>query len=264
MVIYADVLLLVNFSMDLLTLYAAGKLTHKRMRKWRVIIASAVGSILATVSTVILDESTTAAKLVSVLTALAASVIMARISYGNCGTLASLLRDSVIIWGAGALLGGIMTVILSLGESVMADSPGNYPTVFALCAVSAFGMIRFIASSKSQISSTVTITTDGKTYEISALCDTGSFAADPITGQPVILVKSGAMPEIAGVLYSDGCVMRIRMIPIDSVGGAKMLRGFVPDKVAVGGLEVSAVIAIDLSKGNYRGYEGLVPAALCK
>lgn len=263
-VIYADVLLLVNFSMDILTLYAAGRLTNKKMTKCRIIAASVVGSVIATTITLIFDSDTITARLASVASLLVASVIMTLISYGKYKRIRQLIRDSIIVWGAGALLGGIMTVILSLGETVSPETRDNYPPVFLLCTLSTLGFLRFIITSRSQKSETVLVLVRGEKIKISSLCDTGSFAADPISGIPAILVKSRGLSNIAAELYSENCDLRLRMIPIDSVGGARMIRGFIPERVWVGDKEVSAVIAVDTNEGSYRGHDGLIPAALCK
>ena len=264
MVIYADVLLLVNFSMDVLTLYAAGRLTNKRMTKGRTIAASLVGSIIATVITIIENSSTFLGRLLSVLIALGSSVLMVRICFGKYTGIGRLLRDSVIIWGAGALLGGIMTAILSLGDTVPLNHSPSYPTVFLLCVVSVFMLLRLIITSKSQTSTEVTIFVREEQIKIPALCDSGSFASDPITGIPVIFVKSKAMPSTTSELYSDNCKLRLRMIPVNSLGGSRMMRGFIPDKVFVGENEVSAIIAVDVNEGSFKGFDGLIPAALCK
>lgn len=263
-VIYADVLLLVNFSMDILTLYAAGRLTNKKTTKGRIIVASCVGSLLATVQTLLLNSDTITVRLASVATLLGASVLMALISYGKYNSVRQLIRDSVIVWGAGALLGGIMTLILSLGTTVSPNSRVNYLSVFVPCSLAALGFLRFIVSSKSQSSQTILMLVRDKKYKISSLCDTGSFAADPISGVPVILVKARVLPSITEELYSESCKLRLRMIPIDSIGGSRMIRGFIPEKVWVGEKEVFAVIAVDKSQGSYRGHDGLIPAALCK
>lgn len=264
MIVYADILLLVNFSMDILTLYAAGRLTGKRMTKGRIIASAAAGSIIATLMTLLLSHDSTVTGVLTIVTMLVVSAMMARISYGKYASLAALFKDSVIIWGAGALLGGIMTVILSFGETLTPVTNGSYVTVFSLCAFSALGVLRFLLTSRAKRTAEIAVTSGKETVVISALCDSGSFATDPMSGLPVIIVKSTAVRNVAKELYSPNCSLRLRMIPLSGVGGACMMRGFIPERVTVDNDEVSAVIAVDMSQGSFSGYEGLVPAVLCK
>ena len=63
-IVYADLLFLVNFSMDLLCFFVTGRLLHKDTRMWRMIVASALGGVysvavlflpLGTLTAVLLD-----------------------------------------------------------------------------------------------------------------------------------------------------------------------------------------------------------------
>ena len=45
--VYADVLFLINFSMDYLCLYITARVLHRKMTLWRILSASALGGIYA-------------------------------------------------------------------------------------------------------------------------------------------------------------------------------------------------------------------------
>ena len=51
MTVYADILLLVNISMDILSLFIVGRILHKRMNPRRIFASSLVGGAFATVDT---------------------------------------------------------------------------------------------------------------------------------------------------------------------------------------------------------------------
>ena len=59
---------------------------------------------------------------------------------------------------------------------------------------------------------------------------------------------------------------RVRIIPIMPVGagGARILFGYVPDKIMLDGSEVSACIALDTGSSKFGGCEALLPNCLIK
>lgn len=264
MTVYADILLLVNISMDLLTLYLAGRVTHKHISKTRMIIASLIGGVAATIFTLFADTDGVMKKPTSVLFAFLLSVVMTVIAFGVCRKISDLIRDSVIIWGAGALLGGIMTVIMSLGEPVYLDYGNNFVPAFLLCLMGATAIVRFFTSANSKKIARVTVTVGGQEFVFSAICDSGSFAADPISGKPAIIANSSVLGDVLPMLDSDNCSLRLRVIPISGISGRAVLKGFIPDKTTVDGKDVSAVIAIHEGNERFGGQDGIIPAALCK
>ena len=51
--IYGDVLFIINFSMDFLSLYIVGRLLHFEMKAWRVMAGASVGAFYGVVSLLI-------------------------------------------------------------------------------------------------------------------------------------------------------------------------------------------------------------------
>ena len=48
--IYGDVLFLINFSMDFLSLFITGKIMHLKMNKWRLLASATVGGVYGVAS----------------------------------------------------------------------------------------------------------------------------------------------------------------------------------------------------------------------
>lgn len=263
MTVYADILLLVNFSMDFLTLYLTGKLLHKPLAKLRLIFAAILGSIGGTVFSLTAGQSESVGTLMSVAAGFALSVLMVLISFGRYRSKTALLRDSISVWGAGTLLGGIMTFLLSLGEPVYMSENNSFLPAFAACFIISVGLTRLFSSAKSKRRASVTVEVLGNSRTVEALCDSGSFAAEPISGKPVIIVRRSALGEWSDMLVSDACPLKLRMIPLNGIGGGCLLRGFLPDKVTVDGREVEAVIAVREGAEDFAGYDAIVPARLC-
>lgn len=263
MAVYADILLLVNFSMDFLSLYLTARLLHKPVRKNRFVFSAITGCTAGTAWTLLPVES---AAVVSVIAGFIISLIMTWVAFGK-NTITGLIRDILAVWGAGILLGGVMTCVLSLGEPVYVETNRHtraFLPAFAVCFLIASVLIRMFTAARSGRSACVTVVSQGIVSRFHVLCDSGSFAADPMSGKPVILVRKGVLRELEDNLFSDDCTLRLRMIPVDGIGGSRVLRGFVPDGVMVDNTPGDAVIAIYNEDKSFAGFDGILPAALCR
>lgn len=257
--VYADILFLVNFSMDILTLYLACRLIGKPVSKFRLIISSALGSFFATVSSIMSHRS----GIFTAIFGIAVSVVMTYIALGKYSSGAVLMRDSAIVWGAGVLLGGIMTFILSLGEPVYLDYGRDFTPAFTVCTALSILLTRLFTSRKTKKSVTVEITAAGERLSLTGLCDSGNMARDPFSSLPVIIVKKHSLGDLGTILGKEDCPLKLRMIPIEGIGGHTLMRGFVPDEVYIDGVRYAAVIASDAGDGSFAGHDAVVPAALC-
>ena len=259
MTVYADILFLINFSMDFLSLCLAGRLTGEKMSRGRLLLAAAAGSLIGTGTMFVLSG------VPFVLCGAGTAVLMTRTAFGK-QRFPRLLRGSVILWGTGTLLGGVMTSVLSLGEAVSGgteESPAFLP-VFLLCFGVSSLLTRLTGNLSGRKSAEIVLTAGGVTAAFDALCDSGCLLTEPLSGMPVIVAGSGALGEIVPLMDAEPPVLRLRMIPADGVCGHCLLRGFVPDEVRVNGRKTSAVIAYGGNLGDCGGFDGIVPAKLAR
>ena len=266
MTVYADILFLVNFSMDVLTLRAVCAVTGRRTGRKRLLLASAAGAVCAT-AMIALPET---GALLRIAAGALLSAAMALILFGPRGR-AALFRDSVMIWGAGSLLGGLMTVLFSVGTPVFSGSDG-FPAVYLFCALFSFLWTRIRRGGTGRREAVVRFTAAGITAEVRGLCDTGSSACEPIGGLPAVLVKRRAAGELGplldrtvlcgqtGICGQTG--LRLRMIPVKGLGGERLLPGFIPDQIFIGGEERAAAVALDGEGERYGDADALIPGAL--
>lgn len=258
MTVYADILFLINFSMDFLTLCLAGRLTSERMERRCLLLSAACGSFLGTAAMFVLDG------IAFVLCGLGCAVLMTRIAFGKQRRM-RLIRGSVILWGTGTLLGGLMTSILSAGDAaVIHDGDAPFPAVFLLCFAVSSLLVRLAKGASAKTAVRVTVSAAGVTVSFDALCDSGCLLTEPISGMPVIIASAEALGRLGEMLEAERPVLRLRMIPADGVCGRCLLRGFVPERVSADGREISAVIACGGEGTDYGGYSGIVPARLGK
>lgn len=251
--------------MDFLTLYVAGRITNKKLKKWRLVLSAILGALIGTVMLFLPLSGGMLYSSLTVILGFAVSCAMTRIAFGKYRAALQLLRDSVIVWGAGALLGGIMTFIMSQGVPVYFGGGSDFAIPFALCAAIASVGARLLSGGRAKRSALVTLTVGESVLRIPSLCDSGSFLTEPISSLPVIIVCERELGEIGAGLREDVPQgLRLRLIPVRGIGGERLLRGFIPDGVTVDGREVSAVIASDNESSDFGGYGGIVPSVLCK
>lgn len=268
-VLYADVLFLVNFAMDFISLSASASLGAAEKRPLRLCIASAIGALYG-IGTAVWSPG----PLITYLTAAAVGAAMCVISFGFGGII-PFIRQAIIFWGCGALLGGIMTAVLSFGGGL--DASLLIPTGAAGCTVLYF-VIRAISSRAGCRDMRVRIAYGGRSITFRALCDSGNLLRDPISGKPVILISRDELAPLLGsdtvealircdteTLASIGILPRI--IPRGSEVGRDMLCAFLPDSIIIeashGSVARSALIApTDKPVRYYGGFSATAPAIL--
>ena len=282
--IYGDVLFIINFSMDFLSLYIVGRLLHLHMKPRRVILGASIGALYGVLE-LLLQVSALTETLLTVcvlfLMCLCAFGIKKRKTY---------LTSVVLVGGAGMLIGGMMTAaFVRLGSyRSYIRIEGNIHTVFGdipvflfalmalLSALFTWGLGRIFRRKRALRTCFMKYHFDGKEKEVTALVDSGNFAEEPLSGMPVIFLKENAaeiLPERLLTAMKNGVASlceedagKLRMIPSRTVTGEGILLAAVPESLSVltdGVWENRrALIAIDFAKGDYGGFDALAPAIL--
>lgn len=284
-VIYGDVLFVINFSMDFLALYIAGKIQRYKMSTLALILAASLGSVYAVI-TLFVSSTTILNNIIN----LCVAALMCYIVYNN-KSFFSFLRSAVLFYGISFLMGGGMSALYNLLNSKLANRRivinGDLNTLqseipiswfIALAVISAFLSILcgFIFKSKStQKPIKVEAEFMGKRISFEGLSDSGNLLCEPIGGLPVIVTGyntiSSILPPSLRPLFrhSDISIIpnldfelakRIRIIPASGVGSEGLLIGIIPDKISIDGEQKQACLAAGSREGNYGGYAGIVPA----
>lgn len=236
MTVYADVLVAVNYLLNLLILVVAGKITGTVISRRRVCLAALVGALgslviflpfygfaLQTAGKLLLAAGMTAAafgfrpvkrlarNLLSVFTvsflfagamaALEFFVSPAGVLFYNGVVYFNLSALQLVGWSVAAFL------ILTLTSRVFASRPAS-KTLYRL-----------------------TIRTNGKTISLNGLSDTGNALREPFSGAPVIVCSR----SLAEKMMADQPQERVRLIPCSTVAGNGVLTGFRPDEVEIAG-----------------------------
>ena len=257
MVIYADLVVLLNFLVDLFLLAGTNRLAGYGVNWKRSALAAAIGGIYA--GACIFPQFSF---LGNTLWRLVSLGIMAAVCFGcnfsglRRGVLFSLLSMALGGVALGLNKGGFLGLVLSAAG------------VWAMCH---FGF-RGKAGQAEYVA--VEITCRGKTHRLTALRDTGNNLSDPVTGQKVLIVGADVAWDILGLTpvqlqdpiatMAQGEIPGLRLIPYRAVGKPSgMLLAVKVDKVVIDGYGAGGVIAFapEMFRGE-RAYQALTGGAL--
>ena len=260
-VVYGDVLFIINFSMDFLSLYVTAKFIHLRLRLVPAIAAAAIGAAYG-VAAVILDGN----ELISFFISAAVSILMCYIALGKH----LLLRHTLIFYAVSLGLGGCMT------SSNMLPPTVTIP-IAAISVILSLIFNRITAKRRNTSENSVNIKFEDKNVTLSALTDSGNLLTEPISGSPVILTEykkiSCLLPQELTPFFESGDIsnltsvptpyaVKVRMIPASGIGGDKMLLGFMPDEVTIGQIKKKACVAVLNDGRSFDSSDALVPSSL--
>lgn len=268
-VLYADILFLVNFAMDFISLSVSANLGARPKNPVKICIAASLGAVYAIFATV-----STLGAYINFFLAIAVGAAMCAICFGYIG-LIPFVRQYAIFWCCSALLGGIMTALLSFGKG-NASPTGTLTIVVASVGILIF-MIKAICCRAGCKSIRIKVSLQGKTTTFDALCDSGNMLRDPFSKAPVILasheILSPLMPKETIMAMLDGCdaafmgELKLRLIPQKSESGSRLLYAFFPDSVIVSTenkrAEKKCLIAVSPHNSTYfAGFAATAPSIL--
>lgn len=247
--VYLDLVMLLNFLVDLLLLIGTNSLSGYPFRPWRSAAAAAVGGVYGGICLLpgFTFLSGTAWRLVFL-------GLMAVIAFG---------------WNRSALRRGVLFVFLSMalgGIALGLGSGGVWALVGAAACVSLMCIIGFHGKAGAQKFALVELKMGSKHRVLTALYDTGNTLKDPVTGRPVLVVGSEVAEDLLGLsLLQLGNPVQtvteipgLRLIPYRAVGQpGGMLLAVRMDEVKMDGKKCDVIVAFAPQKLGIDGYEAL-------
>lgn len=192
MVIYGDVLFLLDMAADVMLLTAVHRFTGRHLTVCRCLCGAwvgAAGSVFVTVCGFALP--------ISAALSLLLSGLMLTVAFGTKGGWRSFGRMTAILWGAGLLSGGAAT-FLAARLSLSGGRAGLFLSIAAGIGAVA-GLFRVFGWQSHHKSVRLSVVIGNGTAETDALCDTGHLLTEPTSGLPVIFLAAecgtGLMPE---------------------------------------------------------------------
>lgn len=284
MVIYLDVLLLINLAMDYLLLLAAARIAGVFITRRRLLMGAGLGALYAVFS--VLPGTAFLQNWICEFTAGAAMVALV---FAHCR--GRILRLEVVFGmvscacaGAVMALGQATGAVLRINGSYYLDVPLRVLIPAALLCWCASGLLfRGTAGREGGERASVVVEIDfaGRHGVFHLLCDTGNTLCEPVSGRPALLIDRYAAaqllpPELIGVvngLRADNAGIqmaclpeawrtRFCLLPYRAVGqSGGLLLAFRPDRVQVQNgkamCQLAAISAERLSGGRYDGLIGI-------
>ncbi len=251
--VYLDLVMGLNFAVDLLLLLAANRLSGHPAKLLRCILAAALGGIYGGIC--LLPGF--------------------RFLGNSLWRLASLAAMSVIGFGCtkSALRRGTLFLFLSMalgGIALGLESGGGWQLIAAAAAVCGLCILGFGNVLPQQYVS-VEISHNGTRTTLTALQDTGNTLHDPVTGEPVLVAGPEAAKALLGLtphqlsspIEAICTVPGLRLIPYRALGNpGGMLLGIRPDQVRINGQTTRTIVAFAPETIGNEGYQALAGGIL--
>ncbi len=243
MVVYADILLAINFAVDFVMLKGASHFCGKRIKNFRMILGAAVGAA----SSMIIFFPTVSElglffyRIIAALAVSATAFCPCRAKkLFKCSFMLLLqsfvLSGMLMLWQVTAAPSGVVSyggaVYFDIGiPALIICSVMGY---IAACLLSGILARKFAAEQFCDI----TIINSGTSATFTALIDTGNSLVEPFSGDPVIVCELGALraavpPEIESFDLEQEVHGKIRLIPYKTVDSGGLLPAFMPEKLLI-------------------------------
>ena len=272
MVVYADVLFLVNFAADFIAIYASAKILNSKISYPRFVLSSLVGGAYGVAA---IYMQTAYKWLFSVVI----MIIMCLIAFGK-KTVKDNLKANFVFLCVNMLLAGIMYFIYETAYKYKVykrTDASVKPVTAAVFFLISFVTVRVFQkilkkrADKSEITGNVVIM--GKKAEFEFLCDSGNVFKDAYTDMPVIVISLAKAKEkmdfekIIEQIRADAKTAvkyKFRYVSVSTVAGNTVMPALLPDKTEVEKdgkpYEIKALVAIDYSSSKgYNGKDGIIP-----
>ncbi len=280
-VLYVDVYLLINVSVDLLAWYFSVRLLHAASSAARLIVSALIGAAYA-VGAVFLPPAWNFLYFPTALICLACMSLVAakRVSllrrFRLCVVfvLFQMLLAGCVYYGYQAMDKFVKNSIMNSNF----EAENRKLLVFAVLVLLSVGVLRLfkvlLGEVRCERACRVRVELFGHTATVDALVDSGNLVRDPMDGRAVILVKEEVLRALhlspQRLMYADlagqGVGCRLRLIPCDMGGRRCLLYGIRVDGIFLEAnnkeQQISALIAWDKEDGTYGGYTALVPSAV--
>lgn len=271
MVVYADVLLIVNLFVNYVLLLCSSMIMKKHTQRLRILLGAAIGAFYGFV--VFLPELPSLAEF-ALRIATTVLIVLGAFGYKN---LPSFLRSFFTFFAVSFVFGGIMLVLwVTVTPIGMIYNNGAVYfdidlAVLAISTVVSFAVVSLIAhftarrAPKDSIA-LVKISYKGKEVKLTALIDTGNSLCETFSGYPVVLGEAESLEKImpdAVRAFIDGDDVssspEMRLVMHKTVSGTGVLPVFRPDYVEVKSVSHSiktsevyvAVTKNNLARGEY-------------
>lgn len=266
-IIYADILLLINFVLDFLCIFITARLTAKKFRPLRIISASVFGAAYSLIYYALYPMEWYFLLPLHILSACLMCVIAFKLF-----SFKDFLKTVAVFMLTSALMGGILSAVYGISGKF---SDGFYAEISAsgliiisvLSTVIALGYSILAKKRAVAKSMRAEIYINEEPILVNLLVDSGNMATEPFSSLPVIILRSAVLPPPLDKPELENSPVPLRIIPVKTSSGGGTLFGFIPKKVILRPIfekekNIEAAVAIDTKTNSFASYDGLLPYSL--
>ena len=222
-IVYADVVMAVNFSVDFVLLYLLSSFLHIKINILRCVVASVFGGVFAVFSVVVAQSYPT-----RILLIILSFFLMCFFCFGK-RTFATYIRICILFFAFSVMLGGVVHLFLSdMSNSRFYGLKLIFVSVlFSLLSIKMSELLRTdITTGKVRIK----VELNNITAECFVMCDSGNILRDPYNSMPVILLDETMKKTF---FCDDNSQLLSRLIPAFTISGRCLVEAVTPDAVYI-------------------------------
>ncbi len=264
MIVYADIVFLVNFAADLIVLRSTALCMHKKVPPVRLSLFSALGGIYAVCAAVWRPLQYGIIKT-------AFSVVLTIFTFKE-RSIGAIMKDITVFYTVSFILCGIVSAVSSfLTANMLTYAVGYSHTdtglslpVLTVSAAAGYMLIPVLARIFKRVTEKkcfdITLEYNGVKAETTAFTDTGSSLCEPLSKTAVVVADRAVCEKLIGNEPPEN-IHGVRIIPyrtIDGSGSMYAVKAAVCPKDGGGAKEVYMAI----SKRDFDGYHVLMPVGI--
>lgn len=248
MIIYWDVVMIINFVFDFTLLLTVNVLLKRNAKRWRIALGALVGEL--SMLTLWWDFTTAGMATFKILLNLA--MVIVSFSFGD---IKFTFYNGVYLYLVGIILGGFEQYLYN--EFQVGGKMGvRYLIVLALSPLILFAYSKLSSKLKNNYNNRhrLKIIYDGKEFEGVGYLDSGNKLVSPINGKPIILV------EKEYIVYHK---LKLVPVPYTALNHHGLLYCFRPDALFIDDIEKKDVlVGLSEVKFNIEGCNALLNARM--
>lgn len=229
MVVYADILMLVNFVVDYFLISIAAHFLNKKPRFWRLILSSAAGGVFSLY--IFLPQSNF---FVQSLVQILMSMALCLIAFGF-GGIKSFLRSTAVLFCVNFAYSGAMIALwlifkphgMAINNSVVYfDISPLFLILFSVIGYFGVVLLRKILkkSFPNNIYCSVTVFCKEKSLTVGGIADTGNSITDVFGMSQIFITEEDVVDSLLGEEKQNET--RFRKIPCVTITGERLLDGY--------------------------------------
>lgn len=231
MIVYADILIILNVLVDYFLLQATAKFIGRKVKLWRMILGSFLGGLFSLY--IFMPKS-------HVFIEFCVRIIScSAIAFSVFGFInfKGFLKSAGVFFGINCLYAGIISAFWKIFKprGLVINNSVVYFDISAITLVIStvifyflfiFISKMFVSSGKMSEKCAVTILAVGNKSCFTAIIDTGNSVSDVFGNSQIIIVDRAVFYQLFGELQNEYLKNRYRVIPINTVSGGDVLEGY--------------------------------------